>query len=478
MLNQSKNIDQLFLDKLGEYEKTPPSFILVNIQGKLTANRMNRRFAILKTVGIAAAIVLAFLAGWMMTSQSEKDTLIQNSITQQGVINSKVAPSTDNNAKTTSALPETNAKSVSATSQLPVNINSTVNSSLASIVNIAPNTSVVGSDKRSTDQKIDEMVLVDTEKDFLDKLQTNFKKLKDWVVTVGKESVADNKKDTETINIDPFNNKTSEGSVSIALNTAGVTKGRWSLKAEISPVFNGQAQNSSQSNDIKYSNATQISKPQETTTENTLSGGMVAGYNVSKRLTVKSGFVYNSIRQTTRNIGIVSVNPLYTVTGNGTLAPTPAGQVSFGRAVGVGISNDVVLDANSQLSNPTKYSLTNELKQDIEFIEIPVQATYKLVDRKFNIGLTGGISTNILVGNKAVLSENGERISNGETSNMRNVVYAGAVGLEIGYDITNRITLTFEPRLKQFINSLSTSKSVNYKPSQMGIVTGLTYSFN
>ena len=478
MLNQSKNIDQLFHDKLGEYEKTPPSFILVNIQGKLNSRKMNRRFAILKTVGIAAAIVLAFLAGWMMTSQSENDTLMQNSITQQSVISNKVVPSTNTKAETAAALPDTIAKSVSTTSQLPVSINSTAKSSLASLVNIVPNTSDVGSDKLSTDQKIDEMVLVDTEKDFLDKLHTNFKKMTDWVVTVGKESASDDKKDAEKIKIDPLKNKNSEGSISIALNTPVVTKGRWSIKAEISPVFNGQAQNSSQSNDIKYSNSTQISKPQETTTENTLSGGMVAGYNVSKRLTVKSGFVYNSIRQSTRNISIVGVNPLYTVAGNGTLAATPAGQVSLEKTVGASISKDVVQNSSAQLTNPTKYTLSNELKQDIEFIEIPVQATYKLVDRKFNIGFTGGISTNILVGNKAVLSENGERISNGETSNMRNVVYAGAVGLEIGYDITNRITLTVEPRLKQFINSLSTSKSVNYKPSQMGIVTGLTYSFN
>ena len=74
--------------------------------------------------------------------------------------------------------------------------------------------------------------------------------------------------------------------------------------------------------------------------------------------------------------------------------------------------------------------------------------------------------------------ENGEKISTGETSNMRNIVYSTAVGLEIGYAITNRITLTVEPRLKQFINSISTNKSVNYKPSQVAIVTGLTYSFN
>jgi hypothetical protein len=203
---------------------------------------------------------------------------------------------------------------------------------------------------------------------------------------------------------------------------------------------------------------------------------MVAGYKIGKHLIVKSGLVYNNIRQTTRNIDFLGVNTLYNVPGNANLASTPAGQVSLSKEANT--YADAVSNSKNQISISTKNSVENELKQDLEFIEIPVHATYKIMDSKLNIGLTGGISTNILVGNKAVLSENGEKTGSGETANMRNIVYSGAIGLEVGYEITNRISLTVEPRLKHFINSLSTSTSVDYKPSQMGIVTGLTYSFN
>jgi hypothetical protein len=172
----------------------------------------------------------------------------------------------------------------------------------------------------------------------------------------------------------------------------------------------------------------------------------------------------------------MGANSLYNITGSSNIASTPAGQVNLKKTGNTQM--DAVISSSYQLSNSASYSSAGELKQDIGFIEIPVQATYKLIDKKIAVGLTGGISTNILVGNKASLSENGATTGTGETANMRNVVYSGAVGLEVGYVITNRITLTVEPRFKHFINSLSSNKSVNYKPSQLGIVTGLTYSFN
>lgn len=475
MLNENKNIDQLFQKKLGEYEKTPPMFVWTNIQGKLNAHRMERRIFLLKTVGIAAAVILAFLSGWWMTNPSDKGAIPQNNIAVQKNINHNAEPSTKENIETAEILSVNTDQVASNSSRSSHKVNRTTSSSLSSLATFAANTSFINNVDNTTISKSGELELFSTEKEFLDELHQNFKmvkKLTDWISAVKKDSLTIPKSDSKAMITDPF----KQESVKIALNNPiRNNTGRWSLKAEFAPVFNSQAQNNRQKSDLVY-NGSQNYKPQETNTENTFSGGMVAGYKVSKRLIIKSGFVYNSIRQTTRNVDFMGVNPLYNVPGSSTLASTPAGQVSLNKMVNTRV--ETALNSDYQLNNATKYSVENELKQDIEFIEIPVQATYKLIDKKLNVGLTGGISTNILVGNKAILLENGERINNGETTNMRNVVYSGAVGLEIGYEITNRITLTVEPRLKHFISSLSTSKSVNYKPSQVGIVTGLTYSFN
>ena len=477
MLNENKNIDQLFREKLGEFEKTPPMYLWTNIQGKLNARRKERRIAILKTLSVAAAIVLAFLAGWWMTNPINKDVIRQDNVADQRGINNTVYPS-NKNITSPEILAVTSNKDTIGHVAIPGKRIRSSASKLSSLASFAANTSFIGNNSHATIQKSGEIELFNSEKEVADELHQNssvVNKLADWIAVVRNDSIFPTKPNTKSAVIRPYSYTTSDNSVTLAMNNPLRNNGRWSIKAEFAPVFNNQAQSSRQGSSLMYNDA-QNYKPQETTSENTFTGGMVAGYKIGKRFIIKSGFVYNNIRQTTRNVGFMGVNPTYNISGNSNVASTPAGQVNLNKMVNA--RSAAVLNSDYLLSNLSKSSVNNELKQDIGFIEIPVQATYKLINKKIEIGLTGGISTNILVGNKAILSENGEKISTGETSNMRNIVYSGAVGLEVGYEITNRITLTVEPRLKHFINSISANKSVNYKPSQVAIVTGLTYSFN
>ncbi len=476
MLNENKNIDQLFREKLGDYEKTPPTILWTNIQGGLNAHRRIQRITIYKSVGVAAALILAFLAGWWMTNPDNKGAIRQEPFAEQRNVNTD---SSNPTSVITGNLPGESIKSTARPAELQPKESRATSANRSSLASFAANTSFMDKPLDAIAPKSGELELFETEKEFLDELNNNFevvRKLTDWIAKVKKDSLTDLKNNSAGVITDLFKNNTTNKSVEIAMNNPVRNDGRWSLKAEFAPVFNNQAQNSRPVVEL-VSNGAQNSKPQETISENTFSGGMVAGYKVGRRLIIKSGLVYNNIRQTTRNIDYMGVNNFFNVPGNSTIASTPAGQVSL-KKMGNVSREATVMNFSYQLDNIVTNPVNNELKQDIEFIEIPLQATYKLIDSKFSAGITGGISTNILIGNSAILSENGEKISAGETANMRNVVYSSAVGIEMGYELTNRITLTVEPRLKHFINSLSTSKSVNYKPYQVGIVTGLTYSFN
>lgn len=487
MLSDNKHIDKLFREKLGEIEKTPPMYVWTNIQEKLDARRKERRIALLKTVSIAAAIVLAFLAGWQLTNPTDKGAIQQNSVAVQRDTNNNARPSANATLANTNVISANSNQDTSKTSAHTPKVTRPSASKLSSLATFAANTSFIDNDNHTTAKKSEDLVLFNNEKELKDELHNNFKmvkKLTDWMTANKKDSIADQKHNSKSVVIHPYSYSSSARSVTIASNTPSpssspsASNGRWSIKAEFAPVFNSQANSSNQGNSLSYSR-TQSSKSQQTNAETSFSGGMIAGYKVGKRLILKSGFIYNNIRQSTNNVSFMGANALlFNIAGNSNIASTPAGQVNLNKTVNNNTQMDVISGSSYQLSNSASYSSAGELKQDIGFIEIPVQATYKLIDKKIAVGLTGGISTNILVGNKATLSENGERTGTGETSNMRNVVYSGAVGLEVGYVITNRITLTVEPRFKHFINSLSSNKSVNYKPSQFGFVTGLTYSFN
>lgn len=479
MLNENKNIDQLFREKLGDFEKTPPSFLWTNVQARLDEKQNGLRFTMVKTIGIAAAILLAFLAGWWMTNPTDKGMIPQNSVATQQKSSLGSDTSTNQAIASTEILTVNTDKVTSINSKKPTKVNQSSTSNLSTLATFAPSTSFINKMNDKAEPKTGELELFNSEKEFLNKLQSKFKlakKLTDWITDVKNDSTTKTGTNSNSMGINPFNNTAISGTTSMAYNNpAKNTSGRWSLKAEFAPVFNGQSQKNRSGSSL-YNNGVTNYSTQKTTESNTVSAGMMAGYKVGKRLVVKSGFVYNKISQTTSNVNLMGANPASNIAGNAMIATTPSGQVTLTR---MGNSSmDVALNF-SNLSGPsTSYSSNGELKQNIELIEIPLQATYKLIAKKVNVGLTGGISTNILIGNRAILSENGTGIGGGETTNMRSVVYSGAVGLEVGYEITNRIVFTVEPRLKRYINSLSSNKSVNFKPSQLEVVTGLSYSFN
>ena len=480
MLTGKRDIDQLFKEKLGDFGLEPPMYVWTNIQTNLNSRKRERRFAYLKIAGIAAAIFLAFLAGWLTTNPAQMGAAPKNTVARND-------DKLHDPAKPATLKPEIignkvigNKVEMSVPTSIIAVVDTKVSSKLSNLATFSPDASVI-TNVQSLSQNKEDLVLFETEKDFLDHFNQDFKivkQLTNWLKSVNKDSLKEERSFANKVPVEPLKKLLADGPVVPNIQKSSNSSGRWSIKAEFSPVINNQIQNSGQAGvqNNFYVGVSGNYQPQETKTENTISGAMMAGYQVNRRLVIKSGIAYNNLKQTTSNISIMSVNQGFNISGGSALASTPSGQVSLNKVSGNQMES--VLNSSSQLDNKAVYTIGSQLKQELRFLEIPVQATYKLVDRKVSMGLTGGISTNILIGNKAVLSENGNQVGDGETSGMRNVVYSGTVGLEMGYELTNRITLTVEPRLKHFLNSLSGNKSIHYKPSQMEIVTGLAYSFN
>ncbi len=471
MLTEHDDIDKLFLKTLGEYEKTPPLSVWTNIEKRLD-QRSSGRIIMLRTISIAAAIILALLAGWWLTNPEREGSQLQNSIVRQEVIMNK----TDQPKNIT--LDKTMVNPDKVKSALPPEKNPVLPSKVSSLAAFAPNTTLNGTNGQLSTLKPGERVLLDSEKVVLENVEQKFKvikKITEWIA----DKVSD-----DTLRSFDSKSTAKTAIAAIALNQSAGTpsndhfkniSGRWSLKAEVAPIFNRQAPNNGQQGYLS-SGLSQNYSPQKTTSENTFSAGILAGYKVGKRLVIKSGMIFKNIRQTTRNADFMGTNNSFIASGNTLHATTPTGLVKLNTSTTT--SNGATMISDAQIANTAISSGSNVLKQNMQFVEIPVHATYNLINNKLALGVSGGISSNILVGNKALISGSSNLSGSGETANMRNVVYSGEVGLEIGYQISNRLTLTVEPRLKNYINSLSTSKSVNYKPQQMEIATGLTYCFN
>jgi hypothetical protein len=468
MLAEEKNIDQLFQEKLGDYQKTPPQFLWNNIESKLDLQQRTHRIIQLIRVGVAAAVMLAFLAGWWILNQTSPNIPVESKMAGTIIQKTETSiPANDEQPLNQGAISKESANESSEKSPVEQNEpkREQYKPSISSIATFAPNTSFLNKTSEASLVEKKDPILVDVEKEFLSHFQNNLKLIKQLSAWISSFNNIPNQIDTLRVN-KPVYQVNKQYTISNTIYSPGAKtestnkKGKWSVSAGITPVFTTQIDNAV------------YSSRQTTSNENSVSGNLMAGYRLGNRVIVKSGIIYSQVKQMTKNVNFTSGGPSSDFFGKTLMANTPSGKVNLSK---ISASK---YEMSLAYSSSTLSGFQSDLKQDFSYIEIPVQATYKILNRKFYVGVNGGISTNILVANKADLFDNGQKINSGETSRLRNVSYSGAVGLELGYDLGNRITLTVEPRIKHFLTSLSSNNAVDFKPYQLNIVTGVTYSFN
>ncbi len=228
----------------------------------------------------------------------------------------------------------------------------------------------------------------------------------------------------------------------------------------------------------------------------TWSGGFQAGFQAAKRLQIQSGLFFSrSGIQIDRLSTFGRVDPeKYFQESTGL---TGNAIVNVGNSIGTiksDHSNVVYMSYNSSgvdersveygssINSPldqtnTVTGLDAGLVQLLNFIELPLNLRYRLNEGKFKVNLLGGISSNVLVGNKVFYLSQGEKTGTGKTENIRSVNYSGSVGVSIDYEVSDHFMLVVEPRYKYYLNSINEDKLLNARPYLLGIFTGLRYRF-
>ena len=116
------------------------------------------------------------------------------------------------------------------------------------------------------------------------------------------------------------------------------------------------------------------------------------------------------------------------------------------------------------------------LNQEIGFVEVPVELSYKLLDKKFGIEVIGGLSTLFLSENKVSLVSNGQEMNIGSANNLNNIHFSSNVGLGFKYSFWKNFNANFQPMFKYQINTFS-ENSGNFKPYFIGLYSGISFSF-
>jgi hypothetical protein len=134
-------------------------------------------------------------------------------------------------------------------------------------------------------------------------------------------------------------------------------------------------------------------------------------------------------------------------------------------------------------SNPEEISAslgassTIDLKQNISLWEVPIEYSYKLIDRKLSLKSYGGVS---FISHKedSIIAEssNGNSLTIGNATNVGKISASLNFGVGLGYDVSDKIELFAEPTFKYYLNIFN--QSDNFKPYSLSVRVGLLYKFN
>jgi len=223
-------------------------------------------------------------------------------------------------------------------------------------------------------------------------------------------------------------------------------------------------------------------------------GGIRVAYSAGRRLTVQSGIYYSRYGQEKNDVDAYTSN--FTEDTHGQVTAT---YLSIRNSTGV-IETSSTKESNynkvvnSQMGTPADFTnnlgypgiFTSNLTptdagdisvtQFFDYLELPVTLKYKIVDRKMDFSLMGGMVTNFLVNNEAILNVDGNSESLGTTSGINKVNYLGSVGLGLEFPVVRNVAISLEPRFRYYLNPIDRSQIIVH-PYSFGVFAGFSYVF-
>jgi hypothetical protein len=253
---------------------------------------------------------------------------------------------------------------------------------------------------------------------------------------------------------------------------------RWMVGAVVSPLYS-------------YRDAEAVTMPSSPSESGMLSysTGVNVNYRRNSRLAFETGIYYNSTGITIGAAGIKVFsqrkdNMIFGVGSERADINTVSNSVGNIVAYSGDIyMNGYKINAENGANALAAYALTeipaseSGIEQHLDFLEIPFNLRYSVIDRTIELQLVGGMSTNFLVGNSVTIEGSSGREEIGYLSNVNTVNYSANVGVGMIYHMGRKMSLILEPRFRYFINSVNDASLPVTRPYSLGFYTGLSYTF-
>lgn len=197
----------------------------------------------------------------------------------------------------------------------------------------------------------------------------------------------------------------------------------------------------------------------ETSGKLTFAYGVGVGFNLNENLSISYAAVRTKLDYTVKNIPSSTTQDLSRIH-------------SFSAIAG---QNKVT---SEEFSAFTGNDETVNLRQEIEYIEMPLQLTYSLTDSRFGAHVFGGFSTFLLT-EDAIYVENSrnEKLDLGSANNLSKINFSVNAGFGAYYKLSDKFTVEINPTFKYHFKLLD-SASRNTSGFLLGFYAGIKYNLN
>lgn len=238
-----------------------------------------------------------------------------------------------------------------------------------------------------------------------------------------------------------------------------VTTSKWKITPNIAPVTMNSLSQGSPISDEFINNSKDF--------ESSLGYGLGVNYAITPKLNIRTGVNKLTVGYNTNDVMAYASVQAADILTNRT-------NIKFDTN-----NQNIVLRSEESSPRTTNQYLSPEkgqLNQRIGYIEVPVELSYKLLDKRFGIDLIGGMSTLFLNENEIAVISNGMSIPLGEANNLSDIHFSTNVGFGFRYEIFKSFEANIEPMFKYQLGTFSKNDG-NFKPYLLGLYTGLSFKF-
>ena len=235
---------------------------------------------------------------------------------------------------------------------------------------------------------------------------------------------------------------------------------RWQITTNVAPIYFSSTSKGSPIHSQFSEN--------DKKSDNNMSFGVGVNYAVNKKLSVRTGVNKLSMDYNTNDV------VFYAGLGaKGFSNVTPSAN-----ATSIEVMNNQDVEAASLLPFENGLQDLNQgaILQRMGYIELPIEMSYKVIDKKFGVTLIGGMSTLFLNENEITVLSPGVSASLGSANNLNDIHFSSNIGIGFKYSFWKAFEVNFESMFKYQINTFS-KESGNFKPYFIGLYSGLSFKF-